>query len=590
MNPFDSVNDRTDFAKVLDIPKKKLTYVLYIKEIEHSYENFKIPKKSGGFREINAPSSDLKEIQQSLAKVLVDYKEQLRKTKKISRKISYAFEKNVSIMDNAQIHRNKKIVLNIDLESFFSSFHFGRVRGYFQKNIDFKLPLEIATLIAQLTCYNRCLPQGAPTSPVITNMICEILDFRILNLARKYKLDYSRYADDLTFSTNKISFENEYLEFLKDVKKEVDRAGFKINDSKTRLQVNTSRQEVTGLIVNKIINVPREFYKDTRAMAHHQYKYGEFKINEKVGSINQLEGRFSFINQIVRYNKSILLCPSFAKNSVQFQKNHLKIDNKMNGNNKPIFNLNSREKEYQKFLFYKYFFWNEKPLIVTEGKTDIIYIKAALKSMYKDFPELITKENGVFLYKVSFLNRSSRLKFFFDFHRDGADSIKNIYDLFVGKNNKKNYYKYFQDISKNNPKNPVFFLYDNEQKKIKNKKQKPLSFFKTYIGLKNDNEFKKELVFNVIGNLYLLTNPLIDGVEECEIEDLFDGEILEHRINGRSFQRNGKGDLSKYYGKEELSKYILTNFENINFEHFRPILINIRNTVNQYTVVKREKK
>lgn len=585
MNPFDSVNDRTDFARVLKIPTKKLTYVLYIKKIKHSYESFKVPKKSGGFREINAPSSDLKEIQQNLAKLLADYREQLRGTKKITRKISYAFEKKVSIINNAQIHRNKKIVLNIDLEDFFSSFHFGRVRGYFQKNRDFKLPLDIATLIAQITCYNGCLPQGAPTSPIITNMICEMLDFRVLSLARKYKLDYSRYADDLTFSTNNLSFELENLEFLTALKKEIDRAGFKINDSKTRLQFNTSRQEVTGLIVNKIINVPREFYKDTRAMAHHQYKYGEFKINEEVGSINQLEGRFSFINQIVRYNKSILSRPSFVKNSVQFQKNHLKIDNKMNGNNKPIFNLNSREKEYQKFLFYKYFFWNKKPLIVTEGKTDIIYIKAALKSMYKDFPELITKENGVFLYKVSFLNRSSRLKFFFDFHRDGADSIKNIYDLFVGKNNKKNYYKYFQDISKNNPKNPVFFLYDNEQKK-----QKPLSFFKTYIGLKNDNEFKKELVFNVIGNLYLLTNPLIDGVEECEIEDLFDGEILEHRINGRSFQRNGKGDLSKYYGKEELSKYILTNFENINFEHFRPILTNIRNTVNQYTFVKREKK
>lgn len=80
----------------------------------------------------------------------------------------------------------------MDLENFFDSFHFGRVRGYFQKNNYYKLPFEVATIIAQLTCFHGKLPQGAPTSPIITNLICNIFDLRIIKLAKKYKLDYTR--------------------------------------------------------------------------------------------------------------------------------------------------------------------------------------------------------------------------------------------------------------------------------------------------------------------------------------------------------------------------------------------------------------
>lgn len=165
--------------------------------------------------------------------------------------ISHAFQKEKSIITNAQIHRNKRFVLNIDLENFFNSFHFGRVKGFFEKDKNFKVPPDVALIIAQLTCYQGVLPQGAPSSPIITNLICRILDLRILKLAKKYKLDYSRYADDLTFSTNIRSFDAQEKEFLSVLETEIKRAGFKINTKKTRLQFNNSRQEVTGLIVNK---------------------------------------------------------------------------------------------------------------------------------------------------------------------------------------------------------------------------------------------------------------------------------------------------------------------------------------------------
>lgn len=171
--------------------------------------------------------------------------------------ISHGFVKERNIITNAKIHKNKKIVLNLDLKDFFDSFHFGRIKGFFEKNKDFKFSPELATLIAQLACYNGKLPQGAPSSPLITNLICNIFDIRVLNLARKYKLNYSRYADDLTFSTNYKGFIKNLEEFKEDILLEIEKNGFEANMKKYRLTFQNSRQEVTGLTVNKKINVSK---------------------------------------------------------------------------------------------------------------------------------------------------------------------------------------------------------------------------------------------------------------------------------------------------------------------------------------------
>ena len=170
----------------------------------------------------------------------------------------------------------KRFVLNLDLENFFDSFHFGRVKGFFEKNNDFKMAPEVAIVVAQLTCYKGVLPQGAPTSPIITNLICNILDMRILKIAKKYRLDYTRYADDLSFSTNDKKFLTVYTMFYKEINKEINNVGLHINEKKTRLQFKDSRQTVTGLIVNKKVNINHNFYKTTRAMAHELYSKGEF--------------------------------------------------------------------------------------------------------------------------------------------------------------------------------------------------------------------------------------------------------------------------------------------------------------------------
>jgi len=416
---FNDISTRGELADFLNVPRGKLTHVLYVEKVDSYYESFEIPKKNGEPRHINAPTGDLKSIQKKLALALWEYQESIRsgevlspfgKNEKTS-KLSHAFEKKKSIITNAVIHRNKRFVYNVDLENFFDSFHFGRVRGYFAKNRYFQFPNEVATVIAQLVCHNGCLPQGAPSSPIMTNLICQIFDYRILKIAKKYKLDYTRYADDLTFSTNNKVFLDEQEAFHEELFREVKSAGFSINNKKSRLQYKDSKQKVTGLVVNRKLSVDRKYCRDTRAMAHALYANGSFMIDGQKGTLKQLEGRFAFIYQLDKYNNKLECKPEPS----DFQR--------------LCRSLNSREKQYQKFLFYKYFHANDKPLVITEGKTDTTYLKAALKNLYQEYPYLISKkDDGEFSFNVSFLRRSDRFRYFFYLSPEGADSMTKLYD------------------------------------------------------------------------------------------------------------------------------------------------------------------
>lgn len=564
------VKTRKDFAAFLGIKLKFLTYILYHIKVENLYTTFEIPKKNGGTRIINAPDKTLKKIQKRLMNKLCNYQYKIKKDENIKINISHGFEKGKSIITNARIHRNKRFVLNIDLKDFFASFHFGRVIGFFEKNINFRIPKDIAIIIAQLCCYKGSLPQGAPTSPIISNMICNIFDMRVLKLAKKYKLDYTRYADDLTFSTNNKDFLNTYNEFLLCISKEVEKAGFCINQKKTRLFYKDSRQEVTGLVVNKKISINHSYCKYTRAMANSLYKNKAFNIDGEDATMNQLEGRFAFINQIDWYN-----------NIININDNEHN-DGKKNNDKK----LNCREKEYQKFIFYKYFFGNQKPLIITEGKTDILYLKSAIKSLYADFPDLIKKNsNDKFEFKVSFLRRTKRLEYFLNFVKDGADSIQNIYKFFVGLE-VVNYSEYFKKITKNIAANPIILIFDNE---ISNS-NKPIRKFINLVNKTSkankkeiENILDKELYTHIVDNLFLATNHLVRDKKECEIEDLFDDKMLNHKIDEKVFCRDSAiFDKQKHYSKEIFSKYISKNYKDIDFINFKPMLKNIVKIITNY--------
>ncbi len=538
---FNEISNREELAIVLGIPIRRLTYILYHKKTENLYTSFTIPKKNGEERQIDCPNEELREIQKKLEIQLLQYCNEIAKQKGLNEKISHAFIKGKSIVTNAAVHRNKRYVLNVDLKDFFQSIHFGRVMGYFQNNRDFMLNYEVAVTIAQIVCYEGCLPQGAPTSPIISNLIGNIVDMSVMKLVKKYRLSYTRYADDMTFSTNDRHFLDKKEEFINELRGVIEKNGFRLNESKTRLTYKDSRQEVTGIIVNRIINTKREFIKTTRAMANELYYTGEFEIKEEKGTINQLEGRFAFINQQDKYN------------------------NKVHNIKKNIIDFNCREREYQKFLFYKYFVNRDKPLVITEGKTDILYLKSALKKYYKEYPNLIKKNGEEYTYNVSFFYRSKRIRYFLGMNKDGADAMMNIVNFYKGMDKMTNYAKMFKEKYKCKFNFPIILLYDNEQIK-----SKPLKKIKGKLNI--NTEIKETLYVNVEENLYILTNPLVKGQNECEIEDLFTDETLAHEISGKRFERGIVEDKGKHYGKSAFSHYIYNEFQNIDFSNFIPLL------------------
>jgi RNA-directed DNA polymerase len=195
---FTELKNPEDLANLLEISHDQLVYYLFINKSK--YTSFSIPKKSGDLRSIHVPSPGLKIIQQKLNQILkVIYN---------PRFIVHGFTKERNIVTNASIHVRQKFVLNIDIENFFPSINFGRVRGLFI-NKPYQVDPSLATIIANICCFNNELPQGAPTSPIISNMICARLDSQLYEIAKKHRCYYSRYADDITFSTSVRAFPSE---------------------------------------------------------------------------------------------------------------------------------------------------------------------------------------------------------------------------------------------------------------------------------------------------------------------------------------------------------------------------------------------
>ena len=540
-----NAKDIHDFAKLIGYKPKSISYILYQIPEEKKYIEFEIPKKNGEKRKIKAPNEMLKSLQGHLCSLLTECDEEIRrgKNKKV---LAHGFCKNHSIYTNAYKHRNKRYIVNIDIKDFFPTFNFGRVRGYFIKNRDFKLEEKIATYIAQIACYKNQLPQGSPCSPIISNMIGHILDVKMVQLAKNEGFTYSRYADDLTFSTNnnemssQIAFQNEVgtwsIGYELDTK--IKECGFSPNLKKFSVQYKTSRQMTTGLVVNQKVNIRKEYYKNTRSMCSKLFTTGKFftekikteddEIIEKVGTLNQLEGRLNFIYYTKKYNQ-------------ERSQNKESKDIRVHGINKL----------YRQFLYYKYFFNNDKPLIITEGKTDITYLTCALKSLSEEFPELIKKNENKYEYNIQFFNISEYLRDIFSIV-SGTSGLAYLAGTY---NEMMNHFK------TNGMNNPVIIITDND------KGLKPLSkhIKEQAIDPKNN--------YHICKNLYVLFSTKKKGTE---IESLFDDEVLKGEIKGKKFSPKKNPDDSKYYGKYLFSEEIIRKNQNkINFSGFKQIFKDI---------------
>ena len=194
---------------------------------------------------------------------------------------------------------SKEKILNIDLKDFFPSIHRNRVYYIFKYLCGYSN--NVSFCLTNLVTYKNSLPQGAPTSPMLSNIVAYMMDIRFEKLAGKLDIKYTRYADDITFSGNKNRINNNLLVNVTNI---INDCGFKINDKKTRFESKGSRQEVTGLVVNNdTVNVPKNYIKKIRQELYYIKKFGIKSHREKVGFKNKyykdhLLGKILYVKSI----------------------------------------------------------------------------------------------------------------------------------------------------------------------------------------------------------------------------------------------------------------------------------------------------
>ncbi|MCB0321109.1 MAG: TIR domain-containing protein [Bdellovibrionales bacterium] len=266
-----------DVAFALNLDPAKFFYVVQHADDGSYYREFVIPKKRGGVRSISAPQKGLALAQTRFYELLLEkYK---------PKPFVKGYVKGESFLTNAKYHEKQKWILNIDIKDFYPSITFARVYGLFLSPY-FGFNRRVSAILARITTYRNELPQGARTSPIIANIIASNLDKKLVSLAADLKLKYSRYADDITFSSSQRripaglvkgwepSFGDREIKLGAALLEAFNGAGFRVNDAKTRLLFSYERQEVTGLVVNQQANVWRKDISRLRMIIHSARKHG----------------------------------------------------------------------------------------------------------------------------------------------------------------------------------------------------------------------------------------------------------------------------------------------------------------------------
>ncbi|CAM4110317.1 MULTISPECIES: retron St85 family RNA-directed DNA polymerase [Flavobacterium] len=295
-------------AQSMQIDLKALQYLAYHRSVSkiHHYHTFEVSKKSGGKRKISTPKPKLKELQNW---ILENILHKIPHTDE-----AHGFIKKRSIVTNAKPHLEKDIVINIDLKDFFPTITHKRVKGLFHK---MGYSEQIATILSLLCTYSevdeidldgvtyyvqsgeRKLPQGAPTSPAISNMIVYKMDKKISGLAKKLNFTYTRYADDMTFSTSNENALN-VSRLLYFIKKIITSEGFIIHPDKIHIMRNGMQKKVTGVVVNKKLNVDRLQLRKFRAVLHNinQNGWKDQQWGKAIHLINAVEGYINYVAMV----------------------------------------------------------------------------------------------------------------------------------------------------------------------------------------------------------------------------------------------------------------------------------------------------
>ncbi len=250
-----------------------------IADIQSAYHIYKISKGNGKFRVIKAPNDQLKEIQNRLLHDLF--------YTVMPHDVAHGFVPSRSILTNAEPHVGQRMVANFDITDFFPSTKEKMVKAVLKRH--YSLSDADATLVAGLCCLHGELPQGAPTSPHLANLVMWDADVRLLELSNEHNLNYTRYADDMTFSGE---WTPEGLPKL--VGQIIKDYGYRLAPHKIKFYGQHRRQMVTGLVVNEKINIPRETRKRLRAILHDMETNGVDQALERcLWNEDQIQGFFS---------------------------------------------------------------------------------------------------------------------------------------------------------------------------------------------------------------------------------------------------------------------------------------------------------
>jgi retron-type reverse transcriptase len=299
----------SELASAMKFETSDLVWLCYERgasEVDH-YNRFEIPKRAGGTRLISSPKGKMRKAQNWVNENILRLLE--------PSKYCYAFRPEISIVHNATQHLNKALIVKYDIKDFFPSITFGRVRGYFEY---LGYNPGMATVLA-LVCTDaprvrvtirgssqivavgeRSLPQGACTSPALSNLIASRLDNRLAGFAKTVGVDwtYTRYADDLTFSTNDQGVN--LGSFLAAVTKITADEKFEIKRAKTRIMRAPKRQTVTGLLVGNEVRIPKSTIKSIRALFHNIETKGQDAVSEQIGknALPVAQGYWSYMHMV----------------------------------------------------------------------------------------------------------------------------------------------------------------------------------------------------------------------------------------------------------------------------------------------------
>lgn len=285
--------DLSHLNSLLGVDKEYLCSIIYAPE--HHYRHFSIKKHSGGLREITAPHYSLKKIQRWIL-------DNILSNVKVHR-CAHGFRPHRSIITNVKIHVGQDDLLKIDLKDFFPSIGKNMVVKVFQ---ELGYTKDVAFYLASICCYEGALPQGAPTSPALCNIVSRSMDNRLYKLARKFDYRYTRYADDIGFSGSHIE-----SVFISYVNKIIVDCGFCSNEKKQRLYHSQGNKILTGIsLSNGVMKLPRSTRRDWGKEFFYINKYGleSHILKNDIHNIHYLQtlkGRLEFWRMVEPENQLV---------------------------------------------------------------------------------------------------------------------------------------------------------------------------------------------------------------------------------------------------------------------------------------------